>query len=103
MKTKQELINLGLPEYKADEVMLLESKMLEQAVRFQFKKKDGSTREAVGTLKREKMVQEDGVAPLLTNRKFDGILWQPQSSIWVTLIIKPQKNTRSFKTEILPF
>ena len=60
MKTKQELINLGLPEYKADEVMLLESKMLEQAVRFQFKKKDGSTREAVGTLKREKMVQEDG-------------------------------------------
>lgn len=51
----------------------------------------------------KKMVQEDGVAPLLTNRKFDGILWQPQSSIWVTLIIKPQKNTRSFKTEILPF
>ena len=51
----------------------------------------------------QKMVQENGAAPLLTNRKFDGNLWQPQSSIWVTLIIKPQKNTRSFKTEILPF
>ena len=51
----------------------------------------------------QKMVQEDGAAPLLTNQKFDGILWQPQSSIWITLIIKQQKNTRSFKTEILPF
>lgn len=60
MKTKEQLVSLGLTEKKADEVMMLESKMLEQAVRFQFKKKDGSLREAVGTLKREKMVQEDG-------------------------------------------
>lgn len=60
MKTKDQLINLGLDSYKADEVMLLESKMMETAVRFQFKKKDGSLREAVGTLVHEKMVQEDG-------------------------------------------
>lgn len=60
MKTKQELVKIGLSDVKADEVMLLESKMLENAVRFQFKKKDGSLREAVGTLKREKMVREDG-------------------------------------------
>lgn len=60
MKTKDQLVKLGLDEFKADEVMLLESKMLEQAVRFRFVKKDGSMREAVGTLKREKMVQEDG-------------------------------------------
>lgn len=60
MKKREDLIRIGLEESKADEVMLLESKMLEAAVRFQFKKKDGSLREAVGTLKREKMVQEDG-------------------------------------------
>ena len=60
MKTKENLVKLGLTEEMADEVMLLESKMLETAVRFQFKKKDGSTREAVGTLVREKMIQEDG-------------------------------------------
>lgn len=60
MKTKENLVKLGLTEKQADEVMLLESKMLETAVRFQFKKKDGSLREAVGTLKREKMIQEDG-------------------------------------------
>ena len=60
MKTKDQLVSLGLTEMKADEVMMLESKMLETAVRFQFKKKDGSMREAVGTLKREKMIQEDG-------------------------------------------
>ena len=60
MKTKEELVKLGLDGFKADEVMLLESKMLETAVRFQFKKKDGSLREAVGTLVHEKMVQEDG-------------------------------------------
>ena len=60
MKTKEQLVSIGLDEIKADEVMLLESKMLETAVRFQFKKKDGTTREAVGTLVREKMVQEDG-------------------------------------------
>ncbi len=60
MKTKDQLVTLGLSEKQADDVMLLESKMLETAVRFQFKKKDGSLREAVGTLKREKMVQADG-------------------------------------------
>ena len=60
MKTKDQLIQLGLEEFKADEIMLLESKMSETAVRFQFKKKDGSLREAVGTLRREKMVQADG-------------------------------------------
>lgn len=60
MKTKEQLVKLGLTGMQADEVMLLESKMLEQAVRFQFKKKDGSLREAVGTLRREEMVQEDG-------------------------------------------
>lgn len=60
MKTKEQLVTLGLNEMKADEIMLLESKMMETAVRFQFKKKDGTIREAVGTLVREKMVQEDG-------------------------------------------
>lgn len=60
MKTKEQLVSLGLTEKKADEVMMLESKMLEQAVRFQFKKKDNSIRDAIGTRKRELMVQEDG-------------------------------------------
>ena len=60
MKTKDQLVSLGLTEMKADEVMMLESKMLEQAVKFSFTKKDGSVREAVGTLDRSKMVQEDG-------------------------------------------
>lgn len=53
-------MSLGLTEIKADEVMMLESKMLETAVRFQFKKKDGTIRDAIGTRKRELMVQEDG-------------------------------------------
>ena len=65
MKTKQQLVNLGIEDFKADEIMLLQEKMLEQAVNFQFAKKDGSVRDAVGTLCREKMVQEDGS------------LWQP--------------------------
>lgn len=65
MKNKEDLVKLGLTGMQADEVMLLESKMLETAVRFQFKKKDGSLREALGTLKREDMVQEDGT------------LWEP--------------------------
>lgn len=60
MKTKDQLVKLGLTEVKADEVMLLQEKMMEQAVKFQFRKKDGSMREAVGTLNRDKMVQEDG-------------------------------------------
>lgn len=54
------MVSLGLTEMKADEVMLLQSKMLETAVRFQFRKKDNSIREAVGTLNRDKMVQADG-------------------------------------------
>ena len=66
MKTKDQLVSLGLTEMKADEVMMLESKMLEQAVKFSFTKKDGSLREAIGTLCREKMVQEDGT------------LWEPK-------------------------
>lgn len=65
MKTKDQLVNLGLSDFKADEVMLLESKMMEQAVKFQFTKKDGSVRDAVGTLNRALMVQEDGT------------LWEP--------------------------
>lgn len=60
MKTREELVNLGLEGYKADEVMMLEERMLETAVRFRFTKKDGSLREAVGTLVREKMVKPDG-------------------------------------------
>ena len=66
MKTKQELVNLGIEGYKADEIMLLQEKMMEQAVKFQFKKKDGTIRDAVGTLCREKMIQEDGT------------LWEPK-------------------------
>lgn len=60
MKTKDQLIQLGIEGFKADEIMLLQSKMLEQAVKFQFKKKDGSIRDAVGTLKRSLMLQTDG-------------------------------------------
>lgn len=60
MKTKDQLVSLGLTEMKADEVMLLQEKMLEQAVKFQFRKKDGSVRDAVGTRNLELMVQEDG-------------------------------------------
>ena len=65
MKTKEQLVNLGLSEMQADEVMLLESEMMKRAMRFRFVKKDGTTREAVGTLQREKMVQADGT------------LWEP--------------------------
>ena len=65
MKTKDQLVSLGLTEMKADEVMLLESKMLEQAVKFSYKKKDGSVRDAEGTLDRRKM--DIG----------DGTLWEP--------------------------
>ena len=60
MKNREELIKLGLEEFKADEVMLLESKMMEQAVKFQFTKKDGSVRDAVGTLDPKKMIMENG-------------------------------------------
>ena len=60
MKNKEQLVRLGLTEMKADEVMLLESEMLNRAVKFQFKKKDGSIRDAVGTLDRSRMIQPDG-------------------------------------------
>jgi len=65
MKTREELVKLGIEGFKADEIMLLQEKMMEQAVKFQFKKKDGTIRDAIGTLRRDKMVQEDGT------------LWEP--------------------------
>ena len=68
MKTKEAMVKLGLSEMQADEVMLLESKMLETAVRFQFRKKDGSIRDAVGTLVRDRMIQPDGK------------LWEPKGA-----------------------
>ena len=60
MKTKDQLVQLGIEGFKADEIMLLQEKMMEHAVKFQFKKKDGSIRDAVGTLKRALMIQSDG-------------------------------------------
>lgn len=60
MKTKEQLVSLGLTEIKADEVMLLESEMLKRAVKFQFRKKDNTIRDAIGTRNRELMIQEDG-------------------------------------------
>ena len=60
MKTKDQLIQLGIDGFKADEIMLLQDKMMEQAVKFQFKKKDNSIRDAVGTLCRSLMIQGDG-------------------------------------------
>jgi len=65
MKTKDQLVSIGLDEFKVDEIMLLESRMIETAVKFQYKKRDGSVRDAVGTLNRDLMVLEDGS------------LWQP--------------------------
>lgn len=66
MKTKDQLIQLGIDGFKADEIMLLQERMLEQAVKFQFRKKDGTIRDAEGTLRRDLMVQEDGT------------LWEPK-------------------------
>ena len=66
MKTREELVKPGIEGFKADEIMLLQEKMMEQAVKFQFKKKSGEVRDAIGTLCREKMVQEDGT------------LWEPK-------------------------
>ena len=60
MKTKKQLVDLGLPEFKAEEILRLQDMMLEHEVHFQFKKKDNSIREAVGTLVRADMIQEDG-------------------------------------------
>ena len=59
------MVSLGLTEIKADEVMLLESEMLKRAVKFSYRKKDGTTREAEGTLVRSKMDLGDGT------------LWEP--------------------------
>ena len=59
------MVKLGLTEKQADEVMMLESKMLEQAVKFQYRKKDGTIRDAEGTLDRSKMDLGDGT------------LWEP--------------------------
>ena len=66
MKTKEQLVNLGLSDAKADEVMLLESKMMERAIAFQYRKKDGSVRNAVGTLCRSLM------------KLADNTMWQPK-------------------------
>lgn len=65
MKTREQMVSLGLTEIKADEVMLLESEMLKRAVKFSYRKKDGTTREAEGTLVRSKMDLGDGT------------LWEP--------------------------
>ena len=46
MKKKEELVTFGLTEKQADEVMLLESRMMEEAVKLRFVKKDGTVREA---------------------------------------------------------
>ena len=66
MKTREELASLGIENAKVEEIMVLQEKMMEQAVKFQFRKKDGSVRDAVGTLRRELMKQEDGT------------LWEPK-------------------------
>lgn len=68
MKTKQDLINLGLSDAKADEVMLLEERMLDRAVAFQFRKKDGTIRNAIGTLCRSLMVLADNT------------MWEPKGA-----------------------
>ena len=59
MKTKEQLVSLGLTEAKAEEIMLLENLMLEHAICFQFRKKDGTIRNAVGTLCRSLMTLAD--------------------------------------------
>lgn len=60
MKTREQLVNLGIEDFRVDEIMVLQSKMMEEAVKFQFRKKDGTVRDAVGTLRRDLMKQEDG-------------------------------------------
>lgn len=54
------MVNLGIEGFKADEIMLLQEKMMEKAVKFQFRKKSGEVRDAVGTRKRELMVLPNG-------------------------------------------
>ena len=60
MKTKPQLINLGLTSEQADKVMNLEHEMTKRAVVFVFVKKDGTKRHAVGTLDRARMIEKDG-------------------------------------------
>lgn len=60
MKTREELINLGIEGFKADQLMLLQEEMLHSAVCFQYRKKDGTVRNAVGTLSRCLMKMADG-------------------------------------------
>lgn len=60
MKTREQLVSLGIEDFRVDEIMVLQSKMMEEAVKFQFRKKDGTVRDAVGTLCRDLMKQEDG-------------------------------------------
>ena len=60
MKTREQLVSLGLEGFKVDEIMILQEKMLKEAVKFQFRKKDGTIRDAIGTRDLEKMIQEDG-------------------------------------------
>lgn len=76
MKQKVNLVSLGLTEKEAENVMLLESKMMERAVKFQYRKKDGTIREAVGTLRRDLMKLKDGS------------LWEPKGDP------KPEDATR---------
>ena len=60
MEQKVKLVSLGLTEKEAEKVMTLESEMLKRAVKFQYKKKDGSIREAIGTLRLDLMKLKDG-------------------------------------------
>lgn len=90
MKTKEQLVSLGLTNMKADEIMLLESKMMETAICFQYRKKDGSVRNAVGTLCRSLMKLPDGS---LWKPKGDAT---PESAEWVRYFDMDQKGWRQF-------
>lgn len=60
MKTKTQLVKLGLTSEQADKVIDLEQEMTKGAVAFVFIKKDGTRRHAVGTLDRSRMIEKDG-------------------------------------------
>lgn len=60
MKDKVMLVSLGLTENEAEKVLTLESEMLKRAVKFQYRKKDGTVRDAEGTLNTDLMELEDG-------------------------------------------
>ena len=60
MKTKEELLSLGIEESKVDQIMMLEKKMASGKVKFQYTKKDGTLREAIGTTCNDLMEQIDG-------------------------------------------